>query len=165
MGKSLSPEDECPSHVFAVLEDGKTARCERCGLDVNYISAPEGDVTIETTRGIGTRPPQDVNLRRLIEFVNGEMYSINWVRLHLVHMSRIPAALPSPTLWKVPEKIEMAKLVYDVVTSPGYVENQWPVMQILMGPSIDNAEWSVGVLTTLALFDAIRLLPYATMGD
>jgi hypothetical protein len=111
------------------------------------------------------RPRKNENLRRLIDFVNGEMYSINWVRMHLMHISRIPNALPSPTLWKIPGNLEVAKLVYDVVLSPGYVENLWPTLEILMGSSVDSTEWCAGVLTTLALFDSIRLLPYATTGS
>lgn len=105
--------------------------------------------------------PIDENLRRLKDYVNGELYSINWVRLHLIHMSRIPSALPSLTLWNLPGKFDVANFVYDVALSPGYVETKWPVLQVLLGSAIDNVEWAVGVLTTLALFDGINLLPYA----
>jgi len=104
---------------------------------------------------------EDLNLRRLLDYVYGPEFSLNWVRLHLQNLSRIPEVIPVMTLWDVSPQLDIAQLIYDVIQSPGYVENVWPHLRIVMGSSRDNVRWTAGVCTTIALFDAIRLLPYS----
>jgi hypothetical protein len=102
----------------------------------------------------------ETHLRRLIEYVNSEMYTSEWVRLHLMNITAIPKMIPSPILWDLPGDKDISWVVYNVAKQAGYIENVWPSLKILMGDSKDNTEWCCGVLTTMALFDAIRLLPY-----
>jgi len=104
---------------------------------------------------------QDKNLRRLVEYVAGKEFSPNWVRLHLVHICRLPSVIPSISLWEGTTFDEMAKIIYDIIRSPGYIETCWPCLRKVMGSSKDNVEWCCGVLCTMALFDAIKFLPYA----
>jgi hypothetical protein len=96
--------------------------------------------------------------------VHGIEYDINWVRLHLTNLGRIPNVIPVQTIWNVPASLDIPKLIYDNVLSLGYVENVWPCLCVVMGSSIDNVLWSAGVLTTIALFDTIRMLPSCTCG-
>ena len=111
---------------------------------------------------IAIAPPiKDPNLRRLIEYIHSGEYSITWVQLHITSISSFPRVLPTPTIWDIPNDYDVAKLVYEVVLQPGFIETVWPYLRLLLGSSKDNVNWAAGVLTTIALFEAIKLLPYA----
>lgn len=105
------------------------------------------------------RHEDEVKMQSLLDFVNSSEFSIDWCRMHLLEISRIPNVVPSPTIWDLPPQIDVAKVVFDVVKSAGFVENSWPSLQVVMGSSVDNVLWSCGVLCTMAIFDAIKLLP------
>jgi len=100
----------------------------------------------------------DKNLQRLKEYVRGEEFSINWVRLHLSNLGRIPNVIPVMNLWDVPASLDIPKAVHDVVLTDGYLDNIWPSLSMVMGSSKDNLRWTAGVLTSFALFDTIRFL-------
>jgi len=104
----------------------------------------------------------DKNLQRLKEYVRGEEFSINWVRLHLSNLGRIPNVIPVMNLWDVSASLDIPKAVHDVVLTEGYLDNIWPSLSMVMGSSKDNLRWTAGVLTTMGLFDTIRML--ATCG-
>lgn len=98
------------------------------------------------------------NLQKLKAFISAEEFSVNWCRLHITHISRIPNVIPNPILWNVPSGADLAQLLFDTVRCPSYVESAWPRLKVVMGGSIDNIEWTCGVLCTIALFDATQVL-------
>lgn len=102
----------------------------------------------------------DVNLRRIKEYVTGNEFSVNWVRLHLTNLGRIPNVVPVMTIWDISSSWDIPKIIYDIIQEPGYIDNIWPCLRIIMGSSQDNIMWTVGVMTTIALFDCIRTLPF-----
>lgn len=108
------------------------------------------------------RELEDSNLRKLREYIHGPEISVNWVQLQLTHLSRIPSAIPSMTLWAISPQVNIPKAVYAMLLMPGYLENIWPGLKLVMGTSQDNVEWATGVATTMAMFDVIKMLPYAT---
>ena len=62
---------------------------------------------------------------------------------------------------KKPREMEkVAEIVYRIVTTPGFLENAYPSLCIVMNESIDNEVWSARILTTIALFEAIKVLPF-----
>ena len=100
------------------------------------------------------------SLRRLLEFVRSSAFNENYVQLHLNHIARIPSVIPVPAIWNIPGSVSVARLIYQTIMQPGYVESIWPSLSIVMGTSRDNMEWCCNVLCTLATFDVIRCLPY-----
>ena len=106
---------------------------------------------------------EDSNLRRLIDYVMGEEFNQNWILLHLSHISRVPSFIPSPSLWELPDGIDISNLIYDIVTTKGYIENIFPSLKIVLSSSVDNIAWGAGVLVSFAIFDALRILPFANI--
>lgn len=100
------------------------------------------------------------NLRRLKDFVASNVYSPKWVMQHLVQMSNNPKVMPAVTIWGIPGGFDKAELVYNLVIAAGYVDGVWPYLSMIMGKSSGNLEWTASVLTTIALFDAIKMLPF-----
>lgn len=130
-------------------------------LDQTDLTAGPIPFSEAAIRGMSTvQVYKDINLRRLIEFVHSNDYSLAWVQLHITSISSIPKVFPSPTLWDVPNDVDIAALVYQIVLTAGFVENTWPYLRLIMGTSRDNVDWTVAVLTTCALFQALQLLPY-----
>ena len=108
---------------------------------------------------------EDFNLRRLIDFLHGNVYSKRWVQMHLGLVSANPKVIPAVTIWGIPASFDKAQLVYEVATAPGYVEGVWPYLSMLMGRSVGNTEWAAMLLTTIALFDSIKILPLVVKTD
>jgi len=110
--------------------------------------------------------PQVMNpttLRRVLDFIAGPEFGPDWCRAHMMHISRIPSVIPSPTAWDLPGKAkdELPLLIMTLMQQPGFVQSNWSTLEMLMGSCIDNTEWAVGVLCTIAIFDAIRMIPLA----
>lgn len=103
---------------------------------------------------------ENFNLRRLRDYIDSSEYSPDWVLAHLTNVFCMPKVIPSVTLWNVPNNFDIAKLICTTVKMPGYIENTWPVLEVVMGNSIGNLEWCASVLTSAALFDCIKLLPH-----
>ena len=101
-----------------------------------------------------------INLRRLIEYVHSSEFSTDWVRMHHCWISRVPSVIPRLTTWDLPNNVDVYKIIYETILMPGYIETCWPSLKLVMNTSIDNVEWTAGVLTTIALFDVIRMLPF-----
>jgi hypothetical protein len=124
----------------------------------------DGSMCDEAERITKEDIPTDSNLRSLQEFVHGDTFDVNWVRSRIAGLSQFPEVLPSPISWDVPSHIDIAELIYDSIIGKidmeiDYVESCWPVLRVLMNKSIDNVEWTAGILCTLALFDVMRGLP------
>ena len=107
----------------------------------------------------------DLPLRRLKVYITSGEYSVTWVQLHITSISSFPRVLPTPTIWDIPNDYDVAKLVYGVVLQPGFIDTVWPYLRLLLGSSKDNVNWAAGVLTTIALFQAIQLLPHIIKKD
>jgi len=68
--------------------------------------------------------------------------------------------LPSITTWDVPGTFDKAKLIYEIASTPGYAENMWPTIKLVVGKSVGNVSWTAAILTTFAVFDALKIIPY-----
>lgn len=105
---------------------------------------------------------EDINLRRLKEYIAGDEYCVSSVIIHLAQVTANSRVTPRISLWDKPNEMEeIGKLVYNVATSAGFVDNVWPYLSIVMGSSRDNTTWCSYVLTTIALFEAMKILPFA----
>jgi hypothetical protein len=100
----------------------------------------------------------DLNLRRLLDFVYGTEFGIDWVRQSLTYISAVPNILPPSPQWKLPWGMDVAEVVFSVVKGIGYIALKWPGLKVVMGESEDNTEWCAKVLCTMALFDAIHVM-------
>src|SRR4030042_363283 len=76
---------------------------------------------------------EDLPLRRLLDYVSGGEFSKGWVLLHLAAMSTSPKMMPSVTLWDIPGDFDISKAVYEVIKTPGFVENIYPSLRVIMG--------------------------------
>lgn len=131
--------------------------------DIKCADQPDPPITqVEPDEILGRG--EDKELTRLVDYVHSGEYSAAWVQLHISSISSFPSVLPTPTLWDIPNDMDIAGLVYQVVLTAGFVENNWPHLRLIMGSSRDNVDWSAAVLTTFALFQAIQLLPFAIRG-
>ena len=107
-------------------------------------------------------PFNDSNLRRLKEYIAGPEYEINRVMYQLSSLCSIPQVIPSMTLWDIQKGVDFPKLVFELVKTPGFIDNVWPYLKLLLGASKDNTVWAASVLTTIATFEAIKVLPFTT---
>jgi len=111
--------------------------------------------------GLVHEDPDDINLRRLKDYLNGEEFTPSWVMMHLAQITSNPKITPRISLWDKPNEIDVVvKGVYNVMMSPGFVDNTWPYLKVVMGSSRDNVVWCANVLTTIALFETIKILPF-----
>jgi hypothetical protein len=95
---------------------------------------------------------------RLAEYLAGPDFTINWVESQIRVLSTVPDIVPSPNQWKLPAEVDLPKLVFDIIRTPGWLSREWPSLRVLMGGSMGNIQWAAKVLVTLAIFQAVNLV-------
>ncbi len=70
-----------------------------------------------------------------------------------------PYILPPTPIWQVPATLDVPAMVYTTLTTGGYLERIWPVLNMMMGTNVLNTQWAASVASGMALFDTIALLP------
>lgn len=110
-------------------------------------------------------PNWDSELVGFQAYIDGDQFTPSFVSYQLIVICGNPQVIPIMSQWCLPNSLDVSKLVYDVIQSPGYVESIWPVLKILMGLSVNNSSWAAKVAVTLALFDSIKLFPLAKLTE
>jgi hypothetical protein len=70
-----------------------------------------------------------------------------------------PGAIPPLHMWKPEIDIDIPKVIHSIINQPGYLQQVYPRLRILMGTSFSNLAWTANVLITIAFFDMVRILP------
>ena len=120
------------------------------------VSTPE---SVEAIKLLDPRQNQwPVDMVRLAEYLAGPDFTINWVESQIRVLSTVPDITPSPNQWKLPAEVDLPKLVFDIIRTPGWLSREWPSLRVLMGGSMGNIQWAAKVLVTLAIFQAVNLV-------
>jgi hypothetical protein len=104
-------------------------------------------------------PVVEPQLERLKQFLDTE-----WGPPAVENQLRILFAggmppIPVPQLWAVSRNLEIPSLVWEQTQSEKFVDENWPSIKMLLGDNTLNTEWAAQVLTILALFNIIRIIP------
>ncbi len=105
--------------------------------------------------------PVDFEAYKVAEFLAGPDFSVHYVERQLRLLSTIPEMIPPTNQWNIPAGVDLSKIVYDTILTPGFVLHVWPIVRMLMGTSIGNVVWEVKVICTIALMEVIRMLGLA----
>jgi hypothetical protein len=123
---------------------------------VTVDSTPE---SVEAIKLLDPRPNHwPADMVRLAEYLAGPDFTINWVESQIRVLSTVPDIVPSPNQWKLPAEVDLPKLVFDIIRTPGWLSREWPSLRVLMGGSMGNIQWAAKVLVTLAIFQAVNLV-------
>jgi len=95
---------------------------------------------------------------RVAEFLSGPDFNPNWVERQIRMLSTIPEVIPPTTQWLLSAEVDLPRLAYDIIMTPGWVSRTWPSIRILLGSSIGNVQWVVKVLCTLAVLQAVSVV-------
>jgi hypothetical protein len=106
-------------------------------------------------------PAEDIELIKFMEYLDGDNFAYSSVAFQLRAICGNPQVIPVMSQWQIPPALDVTRLVYDILLSPGYIESIWPVLKILLGTNIGNSVWTGNIATTLAVFDAMKLFPLA----
>jgi len=74
------------------------------------------------------------------------------------------APIPVPYLWVIPPTLDLAQLVWQQTQTDAFLEEMWPSIKMMMGDNILNTDWTAQVLTMLAFFRVIQILPIILNG-
>ena len=106
-------------------------------------------------------PVQDPQFTRLKEYLDQE-----WgppavqVMVRTLFANGLPP-IPKPERWSIDSRLDICELIWKQTQSEKFVEEMWPSIKMLLGEDTCNTMWSAQVLTFLALFNIIRILPIA----
>ena len=84
-----------------------------------------------------------------------------YIQAHMHALVANPQVIPRLGLWTPKVPLNIPKIVLAIITQPGYIQQQYPVLKVLMGNSFDNIAWTTNVLITLAFYDCVKVLPFA----
>jgi Na+/phosphate symporter len=60
----------------------------------------------------------------------------------------------------MPKRDRLPEMVYKTLITPGFLENIYPALKVVMGTNIGNTAWTSGIAITFAFFGIIQTLPY-----
>jgi hypothetical protein len=117
----------------------------------------------ENLLGLPTKPPSEYE-RQLALFKR--YLDENWgppavtVLFRGLYAGGYPP-IPLINRWDIPSGVDVENLVYEQTQTDGFVEDAWPSIRMMLGDDIVNYEWAARILTVLAFFNIIRVLPVA----
>jgi hypothetical protein len=111
----------------------------------------------------GKSAEEEPELKLLKAQVFGDGFNANSVGYTIGTICSMPRGIPYINTWDIPSDVDVPKLVYEVLSTEGYLDNIWPVLKTVMGNNSANSFWAASVATQIALIDTIRflaILPY-----
>ena len=73
--------------------------------------------------------------------------------------------IPAPHMWKIPhQQLDIEELTWQQVQSPAFVEELFPSVKMLLDDNITNTQWAAQIMTVLAFFRVIQILPIVLKG-
>lgn len=115
--------------------------------------------------GLEVSAEEDPDLTALKEYVANSAFNEHWVSLHLTGLCASSLVLPSITLWDIPKGMNMVKLVYDIMTVDYFLDGIWLYLKRIMGGSSGNTRWVAGIAVSIAVFEAIKMIPIAVQAE
>lgn len=68
-------------------------------------------------------------------------------------------SLPRITSWDVPSDFPFSRLVFEQVHTESFIDEMWPIAKIMLKNDVLNSMWVAHMMTLLAMFNLITLLP------
>ena len=81
---------------------------------------------------------EDVNLIDIRDYILSNGFNVAMVSMHLSILCAQPSVIPSTTAWAMPHWERVPEMVYKTLTTPGFIENIYPALKIVMGSNIGN---------------------------
>lgn len=72
--------------------------------------------------------------------------------------------IPTPSQWDVPGVLDLAELVWQQTQTYAFIEDNWPSVKMLLGDNVLNTQWAAQIMTVLAFFNVIKILPTIIQG-
>lgn len=67
--------------------------------------------------------------------------------------------VPPPFRWDIPSNLNVEQLTWEQVHTDKFIDEIWPVVEMLLGDDVLNWDWAARVATVLSLFNVIRIIP------
>ena len=113
-----------------------------------------------TLRGPVVLPPaEDKDLTVLKAYILDNGFVVATVAMHIRMLCTSAMTTPSTTGWDFADRANIPDLVFALLHQPGYLEEIWPSLSIIMSDNKANPAWTAGISMTIAFFDIIRTLP------
>ena len=112
--------------------------------------------------GIAGEPTsaEEPELAVIRDYILSNGFNVAMVAMHLSVLCAQPTVVPSTTTWAMPHWERIPDMVYKTLTTPGFLENIYPALKVVMGSNIGNTAWSSEIAITFAFFGIIQTLPY-----
>ena len=104
-------------------------------------------------------PAEDIELTALRKYILEDGFVLATAAFHIVTLCSQPMVTPSTTTWAFRDRAQIPDMVLALLKQPGYIEDVWPSLKIIMSSNVGNSAWASGVLMTIAFSDVIRPLP------
>jgi hypothetical protein len=121
---------------------------------------PETNVSSQASHDPPPPSPVDPQFTKLAEHVLVNVDE-NYILAHMGSILSNPTVVPPLNIWTPDVPINVPKLVRSLINQPGYLQQIYPILKVLMGTSFSNIEWTSNVLVTLAFYDMVKVLPFA----
>lgn len=107
---------------------------------------------------------EDPHLTRLREFLNTEWGLPGVEVLFRGLFAGGYPPIPVPSQWDVPGVLDLSELVWQQTQTDAFLEEVFPSVKMVLGDNMANTQWAAQVLTVLAFFRIIQILPVIIQG-
>ena len=134
---------------------------EKTGAYIDkYGNGPELDTVLISPEHPSWKPAEEPELAVIRDYILSNGFNVAMVAMHLSVLCAQPTVVPSTTTWAMPHWERIPDMVYKTLTTPGFLENIYPALKVVMGSNIGNTAWSSEIAITFAFFGIIQTLPY-----
>jgi hypothetical protein len=145
-------QDTEPAHTQPHLaEEKKEVQTLKSETQESETTSPQPPEPSSSSPESPDDPVKDAFKRYVLENVDE-----NFVLAQMGQILSNSATIPHIDHWTSAVRVDMPKLVYQIIMFPGYIDEVWSTLKVVMGTSLTNTQWSTSVLITLAFYDATR---------
>jgi hypothetical protein len=154
------PKGKIPAQTLRPQKEPQTQTTDPGTSTSTSPRPPETNVSSQASHDPPPPSPVDPQFTKLAEHVLVNVDE-NYILAHMGSILSNPTVVPPLNIWTPDVPINVPKLVRSLINQPGYLQQIYPILKVLMGTSFSNIEWTSNVLVTLAFYDMVKVLPFA----
>lgn len=101
---------------------------------------------------------EDPALTKIKQYFAEGHYVYGTAAAQVTRLCSDPTVMPVSSQWTTPFHDALPKMLTEILMQPGYLDNIWPQLKLVMGTSVGNITWAALIASTIAFFDMLKVI-------
>ena len=138
-------------------EEMKAEKPSQCSLTIDLLDEAE-----RLAKKKHEPAEEDQALTRIKRYFGDGHYVYGTAAAQIRAICDNPTVVPQMSQWSRSFHDKLPAMVTGVLMQPGYLDDIWPQVKLVMGTSVGNVTWAAQVATSIAFFDLLKFLAHPT---